>query len=172
MSAYLLETQTIGLLAQYAIEGDCTQYGSCYGLDLGTTDKVAEVLAKANLYSVAYRYSDIADNPAKAFQATESRLYIKDCQNEAKRLWNIPPIEIIKSCHCFAYQSCEPDNWHQSTAYKIITEIEGSAVRKLAGYDSAQWGYTTDNLPPIVRNMSDLPDNYSPGAGEVISLFS
>lgn len=167
MSAYLLSEQTFGILAKYAIDSGATQHNTCFPDrdKLDTTDKVVEVLVRANLKSLAARYGDEEDTE-------ENELFIAETKDMARRDWHVPPLDIIKSCHCFDYQSCEFEGWHKSLAYRVSVEIVQSATRKLAGYESAQWGFTTENLPPVIKKMSGLPDGYKPKAGEVISLFS
>ena len=169
MSAYLMDQQTIGLLAHYAVESKAVQYGECYGLDLDI-DKTVEALARANLLSLSVRYSDDAD-PANSFMGMSTAEYIAECKKEATRMWNVPVIQILKSCDCFAYQSCEYDDWNKSTAHKILNAIRKEAISRLPGYDNAQWGYVTDNPPPMATKMSDLGGR-APKPGEVVSLFS
>lgn len=169
MSSYLMNPQTIGLLAHFAVESKATSYSECYGLNLETVDKVVEALVRANLLSLAVRYPD--SDPAMDFMDLSTDDFICECKDEAKRSWNVPVIEILKSCDCFSYQSCEYDDWYKSKAFKIINVIRKKCVSRLPGYDNAQWGYTTDNPPPVVTKMSDLKGR-KPKSGEVISLFS
>jgi len=170
MSAYLMDQQTVGLLAHFAVESEASHYGECYGLNLETTDQVVEALTRSNLISLAARYPDDQD-PAASFMGMPKRQYITECKQEAKRAWSVPVVEILKSCSCFEYQSCEYDDWHKSTAHKVITAIRKECINRLPGYEEAQWGYTTDNPPPIVTPMSEL-NGRAPAPGEVISLFS
>jgi hypothetical protein len=170
MSAYLMDQQTIGLLAHFATESKCVEYGELYGMGFdNNTDKVVEALTRANLLSLAVRYPD--SDPAPDFVGMSTAEFISECKQEARRMWSVPVIEILKSCDCFAYQSCEYDDWHKSTAHKIINAIRKECITRLPGYEEAQWGYTTDNPPPIVTPMSELKGR-KPQAGEVISLFS
>ena len=83
MSAYLMDQQTIGLLAHFAVESEASHYGECYGLALETTDNVVEALARANLVSLAVRYPD--KDPAESFMDISTSEYIKQCKQEAKR---------------------------------------------------------------------------------------
>ena len=169
MSAYLMDQQTIGLLAHFAVESEASHYGECYGLALETTDNVVEALARANLVSLAVRYPD--KDPAESFMDISTSEYIKQCKQEAKRAWSVPIVEILKSCSCFEYQACEYDDWHKSKAHKVINAIRKECITRLPGYEEAQWGYTTDNPPPLVVPMSEL-NGRDPQPGEVISLFS
>ncbi len=125
MSAYLCNKQTFGLLAQFAIETECTKYGPLYGSELDTTDKVIQVLVQANLKSLENRYPDD--------ESETNGLFIGACKKEATRLWDVPPMEIIKSCKCLEYQSCETKDWYDSLAYKVLDCIKDEAIRKLSG---------------------------------------
>ena len=169
MSAFLIGKQTIGLLAHYAVEHEVVQYGECYGMNLDKK-KVIEALVRANVISLATRYPDDAD-PVESFMGMSKAEFIQACQIEASRAWNVPVIEILKSCNCFEYQACEYDDWPKSTANKILNAIRKDCINKLPGYEEAQWGYTTDNPPPIVTPMSEMKGR-KPQPGEVISLFS
>jgi len=164
-----MDSQTIGLLAHFAVESKATQYGECYGQDLETTDKVVGALARANLLSLAVRYPDC--DPAQTFAGVSTAEFIAECKVEASRMWSVPVIELLKSCDCFSYQSCEYDDWHNSKAHKILGAIRKECISRLPGYDDAMWGYTTENPPSIVTKMSDLKGR-APKSGEVISLFS
>jgi hypothetical protein len=169
MSAYLLNDQTFGILAKFAIDNDTTKYGELYGSDLGTVEKVLSELVGANLKSLSTRYPDTKADPALDFAGVQKDIFLRRCNVEASRDWHVSPFEILKSCDCLDYQSCEFDEWTKSTAYKILASIRSSAYRKLDGYEGAQWGYTTDNPPAIVRKMSDLKGGESV-AGEVYIL--
>lgn len=169
MSVYLIEEQTFGILAKFAIDNDCTKYGDLYGSNLDTSEKVLSELVGANLKSLATRYPDTKADPALDFAGVEDKIFLRRCIVEATRDWHVNPFEILKSCDCLDYQSCEFDEWPQSTSYKILAAIRSSAYKKLDGYENAQWGYVTENPPAIVRKMSDIKGG-KPVAGEVYIL--
>lgn len=50
------------------------------------------------------------------------------------------PVQVIKACHCLAYQSCETDDWEETEAAAILRAIESAYVRRLIGYEEAEWG--------------------------------
>jgi hypothetical protein len=50
------------------------------------------------------------------------------------------PVQVIKACDCFAYQSCETDDWKSSEAYYYIEALKDAALPPLAGYEDAVWG--------------------------------
>ena len=171
MSAYLLDDQTFGILAKFAIDNDVTKYGQLYRSGLDTIEDVLKELVGANIKSLATRYPDTKADPALDFAGVVKQIFLRRCNVEASREWNVDLMEILKSCDCLDYQSCEFDEWHDSTAYKILNGIRATAIKKLPGYDSAMWGYVTGTPPNTVTNMSDL-NGRAPMPGETIKLFS
>lgn len=53
---------------------------------------------------------------------------------------HIDPVAVLKACSCYAYQSCEHDEWEESEAHAAIMSLEHTAINCLPGYDRAQWG--------------------------------
>lgn len=51
----------------------------------------------------------------------------------------IGPVEIIKLCHCYRYQSCETSDYDYTLAERIIEGIIERAVRQVPGYEEADW---------------------------------
>ena len=128
MSAYLVDSQTIGLLAQYAVKNGCLKYRNLYDKNL-TRDKTVEALCCANLLSLSARYPDT--DPARDFAGKSKEEYIADCKAAARKVWSVSPADIIKACGRFDYQACEYDGWPKSIAYKVINAIENNAAQKL-----------------------------------------
>lgn len=159
MSAYICDPKTFIALAAFAVRRD--RYGSLivgnYNLQIifdeagnnsprvsademkphEKADRIANILRDENIRSVHYRYpklepdelpGDIGDGFRKitAARLVNTRAY--------------PPIEVIKACHCLAYQSCETEDWESTPAFRLLNLIEGAAVRQLPGYDDAPWG--------------------------------
>ncbi len=137
MSAFLVEEKLIGMLAAYAVDNDLIIYGVLHGKGFSDKAGVAECLAKANIDSINHRYPHHMDDNSER----EDALYIHACMDSAKtaRIEQSSAI-IAKSVDCLDYQSCEPDNWYESNAYKILTVIRNNLVRQLPGYEQAQWG--------------------------------
>ena len=50
------------------------------------------------------------------------------------------PIEIVRLCHCYNYQTCEHDGWDGSEAEEISRQIEHYAIKNVPGYEDAPWG--------------------------------
>lgn len=137
MSAYLVSEKHIGLIAAYAHKHELTQYGPCSKTGLYRIEDIAECLAQANIDSVDHRYPNqyIEDN-------VEAKIYIKNAIDQAKAINPdvFPSGYIAKQLDCLEYQSCEPDNWYQSNAFKIMTNIRAELVKKLSDYENASWG--------------------------------
>ena len=87
----------------------------------GNIHAVGQLLLDENYRSVNYRYSE--NNPAPRFFYRTLRAYT--------------PVEIIKACDSYRYQSCETDDWEQTEAFAICEAIRERAIDSLPGYDEA-----------------------------------
>lgn len=54
------------------------------------------------------------------------------------------PVEILKLCSCFSYQSCDVETWEESVGRRFIDSIRIAACRKLPGWEEAAWGAEED----------------------------
>ena len=137
MSAFIINEKIIATLACYAARNECCKYGIHFENQLLTAKEIAKVLAKANIDSIDYRYKNqyIEDN-------IENRIYTKNAITHAKAINPdvFPSGYIAKQLDCYAYQSCERDDWFQSNAFKIITNIRADLTKQLADYETASWG--------------------------------
>lgn len=97
------------------------------GLDAALVDEVYRVLATTNRDSLDARYPN---DPGEALGKVCTKTLTEQ----------IPPLHIIKACHCYAYQSCEHTGWKGSRAESIVGRIESHAVHALPGYKDAPWG--------------------------------
>jgi hypothetical protein len=61
------------------------------------------------------------------------------------------PVQVIKAADCYAYQSCESDDWEKTEAYSFIESLKASAMRALTGYDGAEWG-----APAVYENAKNV----------------
>lgn len=141
MSAFLLNEDKIGMLAAAAYDYGSLQYARTYEIkeQLNTVEKVAEILARENLRSLASRYGDDDDDPE----------YIAKCQSFARgildqRLHDLPEVttgDIGRLASCYEYQSCESSDYYESTAALVITQLRGGLISNLNSYnDSSWWG--------------------------------
>ncbi len=133
MSAFIVNSETIGAIASYAQKEKCCQYGILYGKGIIEAEKIAEVLANENIRSVCSRYGS-ADDMADP-------MFVSRCKDDAKKTYpHITFGQLAKHVNCLEYQSCETDNYYSTDAYKILVCVRNSLAHDLAGYESAQWG--------------------------------
>ena len=126
MSAFIVSDKHINTLVTFAGRRNVVAY---FGNPLrswvvaGNEQATAEMLLAENNRSVNDRYkSDEPLTPIK-FEFTD----------------DLNAISILKAGDCLAYQSCEPLDWEQTTAFAVIKAIRSRAVQELPGYDEAAW---------------------------------
>ena len=51
----------------------------------------------------------------------------------------LEPVELLKLLEGYAYQACECDDWQLTEAYAIVQALQGVAIRRLEGYEEANW---------------------------------
>lgn len=154
MSAYIVDRDHIHYLLYAAASRVITQGGGIFRwfhngkwheLDPCNGHRVREVgqmLWDECIASVSHRYDN---DPKEDLPGPIGEDYVYQPSN---RVWNVAPIQVIKSCHCYAYQSCEHDGWETSEAKAFVDRLEAAAVVALPGYEAAKWGY------PIVTRAS------------------
>lgn len=138
MSAYLVEPDHIGVIAQFAAQNECGKWGDHYNDQLLTAEQFSDCLAKANIKSIKTRYPD--DDSSKL----EDKIYLGLCRDSAKKSHgHIDLLAMAALVKCLEYQSCEPDDWYQSKAFKVLTSIREIVLRKLIEDSPAKdvWGY-------------------------------
>ncbi len=90
-----------------------------------------------NRKSIDYRYPDcVGHNENCPGEVGENFIY----RHEGRCWLHMDPVQVIKSCHCYCYQSCEHPGWHESEAKAFVDALESAAVHSLKGYDAAEWG--------------------------------
>lgn len=141
MSAFLCNPTHVGKLASF--------YQARERWSKTTAQDAAEILAKANLASVSYRYDDLStwDKTAQEFLGYEEDIgaaeaYIQECQTEARKLdHNLSSLHAYTMAQCSDYQSCEVPDWLGSEAWGLLEGIKSAAIRAMPGYDEAPWEY-------------------------------
>lgn len=99
--------------------------------DIDLAAEIGTLLWRENVKSVNSRYRDTTD--LDAYTLTANDICLSD--------WiDFDPVQVIKSCHCLTYQSCEHSGWETSTAKQIVDALVDSCTRALVGYDAATWG--------------------------------
>ena len=140
MSAFLMQEQHIGLLAAAAFDYGSLQYGITYdhGHKLKTVEQVAQVLAQANLDSIAARYGDSPDSPE--YVAGCQRLAAAYLANHRHSRDPVRTVDLCKLANCYDYQACEVSNYYGTLAHKLMIQLRGGLLERLPGYDdSAAW---------------------------------
>ncbi|MBI2060714.1 MAG: hypothetical protein HYT87_13170 [Nitrospirae bacterium] len=131
-SAGLLATQQPPLTWVWDVNrsNGCVKSGTLHPGDRAAQERIGQLLQVENLRSVEYRYSQI--EPHKPEEYTPTPITLKE-----------NPVQVIKSCHYYEYQSCEHPGWETSEACAFIQALEKAAMRALPGYKSAIWGAPT-----------------------------
>lgn len=97
--------------------------------------EVANMLWEENLKSVAYRYQD------DQLPGPEGEDFIVTPQDVLDHHWpQFDPVQVLKACNHYEYQSCEHPEWQDSEAKAFIEALRRRAIHALPGYDDAEWG--------------------------------
>ena len=100
----------------------------------------ADTLYQENIRSVRARYpDDTLDNlPGPITKPIHIRV------DTSPRAWGIlkglSVIQILKSCDCLEYQSCETEDYRDTVGFRLLDSIRRAAIKALPGYDEADWG--------------------------------
>ena len=158
MSAYVVDKAHILHLVQAAtchmihkgsgsLHWHAADAGPGEGKTLTTTPSDEEAVAVANMLwaenvkSVETRYPGSKGDLPGAVADSEAG-YVVTVEDWQRLPWlrRLDPVQLLKSCSCYAYQSCEHEGWERSEAHDFIRALKGAAVRVLPGYDAAAWG--------------------------------
>ncbi len=133
MSAYTVDREHIQYLVDAAMSRRIAQNYGIYWAgktlrpsDYKDAEAIGQMLWDENYASVCYRYKH-DDSGAPAF-------------TYRPRPTEFDPVQVIKACHCLAYQSCEHPGWEASEAKQFIDALQNAAVHALDGYNEAEWG--------------------------------
>lgn len=144
MSAYLCNPEHIAALAAYAGSPRDIYNSIIHDWRIGNNrqnvENCARELAMANIASVAAHYPDDVSGGRPGPSMTDEE-YIEACGRIARKYEThkpgLKPVDIIKMCGGYEYQSCEADTWANSLACRQIEWILSKAHRALPGYDDA-----------------------------------
>lgn len=145
MSAFVCSDRHINALARAARESKTAIYtnGKWWEIkSLEDQETIGKILTAENWKSVNARYNK-KNNPMGFNIIPDQRIY--------------KPVEILKACNCYVYQACETDTWKNTLACKIITGIKESMIKKIEGYETADWEIQDSDpnpTPPIQEEMS------------------
>lgn len=149
MSAYIVERKHIAYLVVAMQSKRIRRYSRAFhwyhngrGKELtpyddGTALEVAQLLWNENIKSIHGRYPDTVES--REYPGADDDYEIRP--GDVKNLWDeIDPVQLLKSIHCYEYQSCEHDEWKTSEARAIMRALESEAIQALTGYSEAEWG--------------------------------
>ena len=157
MSAYICNPEHFGVLAAYAVRNDCAVYEwqhsrkNTLEAKIDNAQRIAKGLARENIRSVAHRYPDDKDGarPGPGLKDAEieeaAAIYAAHFVVSPQKL---RPIDVLKLCQGWDYQSSETDDWKDTLAWQQVDWIRGAAIRSLPGYDDADWSFD-QQLPEI-----------------------
>lgn len=154
MSAFVVSREHISYLVRAALSRSIVQYGpfsyfyaGCrHPVTPADAAKAGQMLWDENLASVRYRYGDSGDLPGPADE---------DFRYEHSARGSAPvPVEVIKACDCYEYQSCEHPDWENSRACAFIQALRRSACSALPGYDDAPWERQASSGGPEMAESS------------------
>jgi hypothetical protein len=155
MSAYICDPSHIGILAAFAVSERCAiREFEVMGEPVLVAQAVARSLAKENIRSVAHRYPDDTDGNRPGPCLKDAEIEEAAAIYAAYFLANpqhLPPVQILKLVHCLDYQSCETDDWRQTSAFKQLEWITTYAINRLPGYEDAMWSF--ERLIPEVEAL-------------------
>ena len=141
MSAFIVSTSTIEAIVTFAVRHldsieplPGTSATAWVAIRAENPDAIGQALLDENYRSVNCRYRT-EDAPLR--YRHRSRLTGNVDGTTCRAL---TAVDIIKLCHCLAYQSCEHDDWEASWAKRFLDRVISAATRKLQGYDAAPWG--------------------------------
>jgi hypothetical protein len=135
--------------------------GELSNTDYNRAVEVANMLWMENVKSVKCRYDDHDDDnlpsPNAEIDAPLVSRYQVTRADFNGTVWNhTDPVQVLKSCDCYEYQSCEHNGWPKSEAHAFIEALRARAWHSLAGYDDAKWGAPepmagAQNLSALIR---------------------
>jgi len=98
---------------------------------------VGNMLLQANVDSVSTRYAACKHTE---LPGAKGQTLFCDFGTPIPHFNRIKAVEVLKSCDCYEYQSCEHSGWRNSQANAFVTCLRSCAIDKLAGYEEAPWG--------------------------------
>lgn len=136
MSAFMCDGRHISALACYAVDNRLWS-SDTVSPDCPDTEqeKLGLLLHAENERSLRHRYQDWGDVDAFEFAFVQTIA--------------VPPIQVLKAAHCYIYQACEHPEWKGCAVADILDAITHHAMRRLSGYEQADWGWPESHPEPI-----------------------
>ncbi len=137
MSAFQLPAEHLGAIVRFYLT-DCPDHlrGQYRNQRPNRVDAAAMLasLAVECHASVRYRYPS---GPLPGPITFEDGPVV--CDDRLRLYQKLTPVQVIKACDCYCYQSCEHPGWDQSEAKHLIECIREAAIALLPGYEAAAW---------------------------------
>lgn len=108
--------------------------------DFERASEVGQMLYEECIKSVSYRYNE--ENPSQLpgkISDLAEPWYGKHEGWGAYLKPEIDPVQVLKACDCYVYQSCEHPGWETSEAKEFIEALRSAAWHALPEYDAAAW---------------------------------
>lgn len=138
MSAYIVDREQIVALVTYLGR---SRYNHS---DLAELSAMGRTLWSENLKSIEHRYPDTAEThsnyPGPIDLTREDVTGFELTRADQAQIQHRAPVEILKTCSCLSYQSCEHPGWENSEAHQLLSRIRQTAINQLPGYEDA-WGW-------------------------------
>ena len=141
MSAYMVERDHVKYLTDAARQYRVLSIMDSFGNDDAQAARFAQLLWDENRKSILYRYPDCNEDGAHlpgSIEDDDNGFIFGDWPHGMPP--RLDPVQVIKACDCYAYQSCEHPGWESSHAKKMVDSIASAACSHLPGYDDAAWG--------------------------------
>jgi hypothetical protein len=163
MSAYIVEKHHITFLIAAALSRRICSHGETFrwyhngqshelpGGDYKRAAEVANMLWRENIISVGERYPN---ESSARLPGPRNETFLVEPHDIGRLFEVIDPVQVLKSCSCYEYQSCEHDGWETSEALSFIAALRSRSISVLPGYDAAIWGAPE----PMSRNVVRLSD--------------
>lgn len=151
MSAYIVDKDHILYLVEAAMSRQLSRHGGQFSwyhgepgehFQLGAGDyeraaEVANMLWQENIKSVSARYPN---ESSATLPGPVGEDFVIASHDFSFTGFNIEPVQVLASCDCYVYQSCEHEGWQSSEAHAFIERLRSHAWHALPGYDKAEWG--------------------------------
>ena len=148
MSAYIVDREHILYLVTAAVSPNLEPHrtfrwfynGRWQELSWGDNERaadVANILWRENIASVSARYPN---ESSATLPGPRYENFVIEPADFPVSFETIDPVQVIKACDCYEYQSCEHDAWHKSEAHAFVSTVRSAAWHALPGYQNAAWG--------------------------------
>lgn len=115
--------------------------------------QLGQMLVDACVASVGYRYQDT--DPDRGDLPGPTDAYYMGPYVYENPGYTLSPGEVFRTIDYYDYQSCEHPDWRKSEAYAFLRSLRESYCAKVAGYESAPWGWDDPS------SIADKPKEFS-----------